>query len=432
MSYISDNLTIIERSERTGENETSEQYPYVPGYNLLYITEGTGTLTTYGITIQNICLVGGGGGGAYGGVGADPNVDFAPLYSGAGSYILQQDVLLEDGTFTINIGAGGQVGQWGGSTTFSYSSDGEDINIQSAGGVSANYKYDNFGVNTKYGEMYTINGLYYGGDGGGWQNDNENYLTEAPLGGGGGYGGAGEITDGFETAFAFKGGNGGGISSNYTGGNGGEAGNYYIGPPGNGTASNYGGGGGGGGGAGYGGGTTSKGGNGGDGGDGGVSSGSEAKITNTKVYGGNGSGGCGGKNTGGGGGGSSCWSEDAAYNYFPSASYPNGGIGGSGIAIISYTINENNPVGYTTTYNSLEDTDLIYIFEKLQQGSTPSSKVYYTPNQSYYPGISDLSEIFEPIPSETVNNFKTNIYTIITDIDGNRTLKDLSEIFKAK
>ena len=127
MSYISDNLTIIERSKRTGENETSEQYPYVPGHNLLYITEGTGTLTTYGITIQNICLVGGGGGGAYGGYGFE--VDFAPLYSGGGSSILQQDVLLEDGTFTINIGAGGQVGLYGGSTTFSYSSDGEDINI---------------------------------------------------------------------------------------------------------------------------------------------------------------------------------------------------------------------------------------------------------------------------------------------------------------
>ena len=301
---------------------------------------------------------------------------------------------------------------------------------ESAGGVSANYKYNNFGVNTKYGQMYTINGLYYGGDGGGWQHDTSNYVREAPLGGGGGYGGAGQITNGFETAIAIAGGNGGGISPDYNGGNGGAAGDYYVGPPGNGTGSTYGGGGGGGGGAGFGSGTTSKGGNGGDGGNGGVSSGSDPEVSYTKVYGGNGSGGCGGKNTGGGGGGSGCWPESAAYDYVPTASYPNGGIGGSGIAIISYTI--NNPVGYITTYNGLEDTDLIYIFEKLQPGSTPSSQVYYTPNQSYYPGISDLSEIFEPIPSETVNNFKTNIYTIITDVDGNRTLKDLSEIFKAK
>ncbi len=295
------------------------KFPSIDGYNVLYITSGTGTARFYpGYKIEHIFVVGGGAGGNSG----------YSRYQGLGGGIVDASNLSLSGsyTFDISVGNGGTGGTGGNTNNSQYGTSGSASSCACVV-LSLNYT-GNGGVVATTTSLITgkpfINNLYYGGSGGCGGNGSNG--TNAPLGGGGGGGGDGGTNTGK------NGGNGGGISGSLTGG---LNGNGTISVGGDGANSPYGGGGGAGGSAidmewffTYNGGTggdgvsssgVGLGGYGGNGGDAGVE------------IGGGGGGGDGGVNTGGGGGGGGGNTE-----YWLTAS---GGKGGSGIVIIKYRLN---------------------------------------------------------------------------------------------
>jgi hypothetical protein len=280
------------------------QYPSIAGYEVLYITSGTGTVTFYkGFTVKGIFLVGGGRGGS--GLYNNGRVD-----AGEGGSVLDISGLnITDKTsFSITVGSGGAggdggTGGTGGAGTSSICAYGTTTYTASGGTTLIN-------GTSNSGTQFSLNGLYYGGDGG--------YIFSSTswsgqLGGGGGAGGS-------RGGHGFR---GGGINEeDLSGGLGGAAGTSKDGL--DGDDSSYGGGGGG----------SSFQRNDAKGGAGGTGNDGSARAKTQKSAGINysgGGGGAGGKNTGGGGGAGGYGGSGSSFSYVG-----DGGKGGSGIVIIYY------------------------------------------------------------------------------------------------
>jgi hypothetical protein len=277
------------------------QYPSIADYEVLYITSGTGTVTFYkGFTVKGIFLVGGGRGGS--GLYDNGRVD-----AGEGGSVLDISGLnITDKTsFSVTVGSGGAGGDGGdgGVGTSSICAYGTTTYTASGGTTLIN-------GTSNSGTQFSLNGLYYGGDGG--------YIFSSTswsgqLGGGGGAGGS-RGGPGFR---------GGGINEeDLSGGLGGAAGTNKDGL--NGDDSSYGGGGGG----------SSFQRNDAKGGAGGTGNDGSDRAKTQKSAGDNysgGGGGAGGKNTGGGGGAGGYGGSGSSFSYVG-----DGGKGGSGIVIIYY------------------------------------------------------------------------------------------------
>ena len=300
----------------------TSQFPTISGYNVLYITGGTGTLVTPNyITIINIFVVGGGAGGSSGNTS----------YSGLGGNCLNNYVNFSGNyTFNISVGSGGAGGDKGGDNPGSPGTQSNCI----CSALSVNYIASGGVVTTSpttliTGTLYSYNSLYYGGSGGGGAVVGTNVAQSAPYGGGGGGGGVGYYAYGYYGGGGGGGGAGGGINSGpLIGGALGTAGTSTTAGA-NGTSSPYGGGGGGGGGGNGGQGTTTYIGGSGGGGSGTASGGGGRGGIGGGGKGGGGGGGSGGINTGGGGGGGG--GTDTG-----NGESGGGGSGGSGIVIIVY------------------------------------------------------------------------------------------------
>jgi hypothetical protein len=316
--------TISGLTYNTGST-TTPQFPTVSGYNVIYITGGSGTLSvTRQMTIYDIFLVGGGAGG-YGNGTNDGS--YHSIYPGKGGNVIDLNSVntLNGNTLTMTIGTGGNVSTNGNNTTISSSVS--YYNATASGGDSLNY----FSIPAPVTSVQNgYNLLYYAGTGGGGSDGGGTSIGGAQLGGGGGGAGYGANQYGGGGNNASPGGDGGGISSTLPGGTGGASSRTTVGSPG--SNSPYGGGGGGGG-AGGSNPTSAVGSNGGAGGNGTSTSGTggggaggpgDGRSSGT---GGGGGGGDGGVNTGGGGGGASL-----SANYYISTA----GKGGSGIIVIIY------------------------------------------------------------------------------------------------
>jgi alpha-tubulin suppressor-like RCC1 family protein len=292
------------------------QFPSINGYNVLYITAGTGTVQFYpGTTIKNIFLVGGGAGGnssGFPGNGGNVNNNANLSFSG-------------NNTFSISVGSGGSANSSGTATTVAC--PGLSFNsIAYGGSVSTS-------LSSSAGTTHPLSNLTYGG-GGGIGGKYEYFPTNGNLGGGGGGGGNGQgfVLNNSTGLSGQSGGKSLGISSTLYGGNGGTGRTSYPFSS-SGFSSIFGGGGG------SGGAKMPKGGsnriayNGGNGGTGTGSGTGAIAGTGNGDYGqgggGGGGGGAGGVNTGGGGGGGGSGGAQLG-------TAGAGGNGGSGIVIICY------------------------------------------------------------------------------------------------